>query len=336
MISEQPTSASLPSPAPLAELQCAYWASGAYFAAVEVDLFTHLAAAAATPEELAARMGLAARPARLLLTACVPLGLVEKRDGRFHNTPMANAYLVQGRPTYIGALPRVLGRRAWAAWGELAEAVRNNAPVRGSFDEDPELPRIFAEATHTLRMLTSARGLAEAHDFSSHRLVLDVGGSSGAFVIQAIRRYPGLRAMVFDLPPACAVAERMIREAGVADRITLHPGDFRTDPLPEGADVVLLSLVVNTQPDDEAERLLRKVHAALPPGGVVLIHEPLLDDDETGPKGVALFSLQMLAITHGRARSRAEYRALLSSLGFEVVGIRPLAGDFSLLTARRP
>lgn len=335
MSAEPATPDALPSPAPLAELQWAYWATGAYFAAVELDLFTHLAAGPATPEEIAARMGIADRPARLLLTACVPLGLAEKKDGRYRNTLLAETYLVKGRPTYIGDYPRLLGKRAWAAWGELAEAARQDAPVRGSFDEDPEFPRIFAEATHTLRMLTAARALAEAYDFSAHRLLLDIGGSSGAFVIQAARRYPGLRAIVFDLPPACAVAERMVLQAGLADRITVTPCDFRTDPLPDGADVVLLSLVVNTQPDAEAERLLRKVHAALPSGGVLLIHEPFLDDDETGPKGAALFSLQMLAITRGRARTQAEYRAFLASLGFEVLGIRPQAGDFSLLTARR-
>lgn len=335
MSAEPATPDALPSPAPLAELQWAYWATGAYFAAVELDLFTHLAAGPATPEELAARMGLALRPARLLLTACVPLGLVEKRDGRYRNTPLADAYLVKSRATYIGDLPRLLGKHAWAAWGELAKAARNNAPVRASFGDDPELPRMFAEATHTLRMLTAAPALAQAYDFSPHRALLDVGGASGAYVIQAARRYAGLRAILFDLPPACAVAERMVREAGLADRIAIAPGDFRTDPLPDGADVVLLSLVVNTQPDAEAERLLRKVHAALPSGGVLLIHEPFLDDDETGPKGAALFSAQMLAMTHGRVRSQAEYRAFLASLGFEVAGIRPLAGDFSLLTARR-
>src|SRR2546429_3185530 len=163
------TAQELPSAVPLMALSTGFWAFKTLAAALEVGLFSHLAGGTGTTvAELAEALGLHPRPAEMLLTGCAALGLLEKADGRYRNTPLSEAYLVRGKPYYFGGFVQMADKRLYAGWGKLTEALRTNRPttwdpaVQSSmFDgEDPTMLALFWEAMHSVSTMT-ARKLAK-------------------------------------------------------------------------------------------------------------------------------------------------------------------------------
>jgi hypothetical protein len=281
-----------------------------------------LRAAPAPVAELAQALGLHPRPTEMLLTGCAALGLLEKTGGRYHNTPLSEAYLVRGKPYYFGGFVQMADKRLYAGWGKLAEALRTNRPttwnpaVQSSmFDgEDPTMLALFWEAMHSLSTMT-ARKLGEAVDFGHFRRLLDIGGGSGAYDIELCKQYGELRATVFDLPHVAAIAAGKIAEAGLTDRIGTAGGSF-FEQLPKDHDVHLLSMILHDWNEAKNRALLRRSFEALPSGGAVVISELLVNDEKTGPAPAALMSLNMLIETEGRNYTPAEYSAWLEEAGF--------------------
>jgi 3-hydroxy-5-methyl-1-naphthoate 3-O-methyltransferase len=313
------------SPVPLMQLSTGFWAFKTLAAADELDLFTRLSGTAGiTREELAEALGIHPRPAEMLLTGCAALGLLEKDGSRYRNSPLAEEFLVRGKPYYFGGWVKMSDKRLYPGWGKLTEAIRTNRPTtwdpdrqRSLFEgEDPAVLDLFWEAMHSLSTFT-ARALAEAVDLSRFRRLLDVGGGSGAVDIELCRRYPHLRATVYDLPFVTGIAAGKVAGAGLGNRIATMGGDFFADAaFPAGHDVVLLSMILHDWGEAKNREILRKCHAALPPRGAVIVSELLVDDAKTGPAPAALMSLNMLIETEGRNYTPAEYGAWLEEAGF--------------------
>lgn len=320
------------SPVPLMQLATGFRAFKTLAAAHELDMFTHLSAtgstvgtAGMTADELGHALGVDERPAAMLLAGCASLGLLEKVDGRYRNSPLAEEFLVRGKPYYFGGIVQMFDKRLYAGWGKLAEALRTNRPTtwdptaqQSLFEcEDPLMLAVFWEAMHSLSIFT-ARVLGDAIDFSRFARVLDVGGGSGAYDIELCRRYPHLSATVFDLPFVTELAEAKVRAAGLDGRITMAAGDFFADAaLPEGHDVILLSMIMYDWSEQHDREILRKCYEALPSGGAVIICELLVNDELTGPPAAALMSLNMLVETErGCNYTPAQYAAGLTDTGF--------------------
>jgi precorrin-6B methylase 2 len=290
--------------APLQRLAVGFWASNTLAAAVELDLFTKLSGGGVDAQELSRLLEIHARPSEMLLSACAAIGLLEKRDGFYHNSPTAEEFLVRGRPYYFGNYVAMVHRHLYQPWGRLAEAIKANKPqawAGDTFEEiaaDPEAQRLFTEAMHSMSMFR-AKAVFEAFDLSPYSHLLDVGGASGAYCIEACRKYPRLRACIFDRPSALATAREKIAGAELSDRIRTCAGDFFKEELPEGADAVLLSHVLHDWSSERNRAILGKCFAALPPGGLVLVCEVMMNDEKTGPELAALLSLNMLIATEG-------------------------------------
>ena len=330
---------------PLMQLISGFWASKTLASAVELDVFTLLSRTAVTVEEFGDLIGLHPRPAEMLLTGCTALGLLRKVGDRFQNSPVARDYLVRGSPNWFGGVITMLDRRLYEPWGRLTEALNTNraqtwGEAPGLFEaiaEHPEEQRVFTEAMHSWST-QSGRALAESFDFSPHSELLDVGGGSGAYCIEAALRYPQLRAVVFDIPPVLEIAREKIAESGLEDHITTSAGDFFKDDLPKGADVVLLSMVLHDWSPEKDATILQKCFEALPSGGVLIVSELMMDDDKAGPAPAALMSLNMLIETEGRNYTWAEYTAWLEEAGFEGLHRIPIVspGVNGLLVGRKP
>lgn len=164
-----------------------------------------------------------------------------------------------------------------------------------------------------------------AYRFDRHRRVLDVGGGEGAFLCALGARFatPGLG--LFDLPAVTERARGRLDSAGLGTRATLHGGDFLADPLPEGYDLITLVRVLHDHDDAVALTLLHRIHAALPPGGTLLIAEPMAQTPGAERSGDAYFGFYLLAMGTGRPRSVAEIRAMLHAAGFGQVRTRRTA-----------
>jgi hypothetical protein len=313
----------LPSAVPLMALSTGFWAFKTLAAAHELGLFSHLAGGAGTTVTgLAQALGLHPRPAEMLLTGCSALGLLEKADGHYRNTPLSEAYLVRGKPYYFGGFVQMADNRLYAGWGKLAEALRTNSPttwdpaVQSSiFDgEDPTMLALFWEAMHSVSTMTASK-LGEAVDLSRFRRLLDIGGGSGAYDIELCKQYGDLRATVFDLPHVAAIAAGKLTEAGLTNRIEIAGGNF-FEQLPKDHDVHLLSMILHDWDEAKNRALLCRSFEALESGGAVVISELLVNDEKTGPVPAALMSLNMLIETEGRNYTPAEYSAWLEEAGF--------------------
>lgn len=273
-------------------------ASKALFAALELDLFSVLAAGKRRPEELAARTGVAENRMRTLLHALAALGLVVPLGGGYTNAPASARYLVRGGEQELGEYFRLqAGRQIYPALTHLDAGL---AGAGGAFDTlagllaDPDEARTFTHAQHA-GSLGAARVLAARLDLDAARSLLDVGGGSGAFSIALCAANPRLRATVLDLPAVLAVAEDERANAGLTDRISLLPGDATATDWPDGQDVVLMSYLLSALDDEQIDIVLAMAAASLRPGGLLVVHDFVLDDDGGGPQFAALWFLQYLA-----------------------------------------
>lgn len=318
---------------PLMQLATAHWAFKTLAAAVELDLFTRLSGRpGVTKDELARAYGIDERPAEMLLAACASLGLLEGAGGRFRNSSLADEFLVRGRTTYFGGFVEMQDKIQYPGWTHLVEAIRQNRPItwdpateRSFFERaDPVVVDYFWEAMHALSA-TTAGVVGEAVDFRPCKQLLDVGGGSGGFDIELCRRYPHLRATVYDFPFVTELAATKIAATDLDGRITTVGGDFADEALPAGYDVMLLSLILHGETEARNRRLLRKCHRALAPGGAIVIADLVLDDDRTGPPAAALMGLAMIVnMEGGRSYSATQYRAWLCDCGFKDVAVIPV------------
>src|SRR5262249_35728444 len=147
------------------------------------------------------------------------------------------------------------------------------------------------------------------------RRLVDLGGATGHLAAAACRRYPALRAVVFDLPEVGPLARELVSQTDVAGRVEAAAGDFFADELPE-ADLYTLGRILHAWPAEKTPALLRKAFDRLPAGGAVLVAEKLIADDRAGPLWAQMQDLNMLLVTEGRERTLGEYAELLTRAGF--------------------
>lgn len=157
-----------------------------------------------------------------------------------------------------------------------------------------------------------------AYAFHRHRHLLDVGGGDGSFLSRVHSQCPALSLTLFDLPAVAALArQRLGASAQIAG------GSFRDDALPVGADVVTLVRVLHDHDDEVAQALLRKVALALPPGGTLVVAEPLAGTPGAEAMGDAYFGMYLLAMGSGRPRTLEVLRSMLAAAGFTQVREHP-------------
>ncbi|MFF2224990.1 methyltransferase [Streptomyces globisporus] len=316
---------------PIMNMVYGLWVSQTLVTAHERDLFGRFAERPGmTPADLADLLDLEERPVEQLVTACAALGLLRREGEGYRNTPMTTRHLLRGGEDYVGGWVEIVSRHDYPGWLRLDEALRTNRPTawdserRDSLfdDENPVVVESFWEGMSAISRPT-ARMLARTVDLSGDLSLLDVGGGGGAYAIELSRAYSSLRTTVFDLPFVCDLTQKKVEQAGFADRISFAGGDFFSDPLPTGQDVVLLSMILHDWDVDQCKGILRSCYDALAPGGRLLISELLVSDTKDGPLDATLMSLSMLVETFGRNYTGAEYREWLLETGFTDVEIRP-------------
>jgi len=304
----------------------AYWKSLALHAGVRLDIFTVIGDARLGGAEIAQRVEGDERGVTTLLEALAALGLLDRTDSGFANSPSARTYLVRGSANYIGFMVRHHANLV-PSWNRLHEAALAGGPVRSrSSQGDATDLEDFLMGMHGNSLGTAARAAREI-DLGGHSRLLDLGGGPGTWSVQFVLANPGLHATIFDLPTSKPFAERVVGAAGLTDRVSFVGGDFTEDELPGGFDVAWLSHILHGEGPAVCRAIIGKAAKALEPGGLLLVHEFILDDSRTSPVFPALFSLNMLAGTaEGRSYSRSEHTTLLSEAGARDVRLLPFTG----------
>lgn len=300
-------------------------ASKAVFTAVSMGVFDQLHEAPAVCADLADALGVQARELERLLGACVGLGFLRIEERQYHNERAASRFLRVESPETLSGYILYSDRVLYRLWSRLQDAVCDGGHRwEQEFGSKRELfDNFFANEQDKITFLAGLNGAGllsspatvAAFDLNRFHHLVDVGGGTGHLAIEACRRYPGLRATVFDLPEVCPVTRGYIHDSGMAGRMETIEGDFFHDPLPP-ADLYSMGRVLHDWGDQQISVLLSTVYAALPADGALLICEKLLNDERDGPADAYLQSLNMLVCTEGRERSAGEYESLAMAAGF--------------------
>ena len=329
------------SPTPIIDLAVAFWGAKTLLSAVELDLFTTLAAGPLDREALVARLHLHPRAARDFLDALVALGMLTRTGETYANTPETDAFLVRGKPEYVGDYLDMLNTRLYPFWGALTEALRTGQPQNeakhggdlfGAIYGTPERLRRFVQSMTGLTLAT-ARAIAQHFPWAHYRTFIDLGTAQGALPVQVALAHPHIRGGGFDLPAVQPHFDTYVQGFGLAERLRFFPGDFFTDPLP-AAEVYAMGRVLHDWDLATKRQLIAKVFDALPPGGAFLVHEALIDDDRRQHAYGLLMSLNML-IADFRGAKLAHSSPMPCSLSQGVwVICLPFCEDISQLKAR--
>jgi acetylserotonin N-methyltransferase len=319
-------------PSAVLDLLIAFRKSKTMFAAVALGVFDALAGGPKPLGMLVDELKASSDGLERLLDACVGLGLLRRSGQDYENAPVAASYLTKSSPQRLTGYINYSNDVMWRLWAHLEDAVREgthrwqqaygwDGPIFSQFFKTDEARDEFLMGMHGFGLISSPR-VAEAFDLSRFTRLVDLGGATGHLAIAACRRWPNLQAVVFDLPEAVPLAEKIVGESDVAQRIEITAGDFFADPLP-GGDLYALGRILHDWSEAKITRLLGRIYDALPPGGGVLIAEKLLLDDRSGPAWAQMQNLNMLTCTEGKERTLEEYEVLMRGVGFtEVTGCR--------------
>ncbi len=330
---------SRPSPNPIARALAGWQPARVLMAANRLNIFNAIGSDAPTAEEIAGRCVAHPRSMRLLLNACVALSFLELDGELYRNTPLGLQMLVEGGESYIGGAINH-SDDLWLSWGYLPQSVKENqrASVPEGWVDRRTGYRDFILAMRD-RAMRNGQILADEFDLTGRHQLFDCGGGPGTYSIFLVKKNPELRAIVFDLLPATKIASQLIAEAGVADRVSTRAGDYFVDDFGQKNDVVFLSAIVHSLGPERNKILLRKAWDSLVSGGIVVVHESLVDDSGTAPVGAVLFSLNMLVNTgEGQSYSGSEIMSWLRDTGFESLRVQDLSppSGTSLVIGTKP
>jgi ubiquinone/menaquinone biosynthesis C-methylase UbiE len=288
--------------------------------ALQLRVFSHLAAGKATAAAVASAAGASERGTRMLLDALVALDLLGKKDGRYTLTPLAERYLVRESPDYAGYIME--SDALWEAWSHLAECVRTGKPChavnqpQGAEEFFPVLVRgLHITNRGPARSLARALGAGDGH---GKMRVLDVACGSGVWGIAVAEANPEARVTAQDFPKVLELTRQFLRQHGVEDRYDFLPGDLKQADLGESRyDLALLGNIVHSEGEHSSRHLFKRLHGALKPGGRVAVLDMIPNDDRTGSPFPILFALNMLVNTdEGDTYTLAEYTGWLQDAGF--------------------
>ncbi|MGA4850153.1 methyltransferase [Streptomyces sp. G5(2025)] len=339
---EDPQTAPVVDPGPLIRLTIADCAAKVLHSAVTLGVFGALAKSPADAAELARRTGTHHRMVPDFLDALVGLGLLERTEGRYRNSPLARAYLVPDSSSYLGGFVELTNETLYGTWGRLTEALRSGEPQhldsdKGGFVGDrhkdrAKMKRFLAGLdAYSDRMGTE---LARRLDWGRHFSFVDLGGARGNLAAVLVRAHPHLQATCFDLERTRPLFTEHIGGLGLADRVAFAGGDFFTDPIPP-ADVVVLGHILHGFDTTRRRELLGRVFEAVRPGGTVLVYDRMIDDDRSDPERL-LSSLHMRLVSPDGSEYRvADCRAWLLGAGFTDDDAQPLLGTHTLVTAHK-
>ncbi len=310
-------------------------------AGADLDVFGVLAGPAKSAAGLAKAIGGDLRATAMLADALTAMGLLEKSEAGQYSLAdgVADVLCKQGASSALAMVQH--HANCLRSWAQLATVVRTGRRA----EREPSIRGAAADLESFIEAMQvvsrpAAGPLVARIGPPPFKHLLDVGGGPATWTIAFLQAGPaGSRATLLDLPDVLPIAEKHLREAGLLGRVTLAGGNFAVDPaLPAGADLAWVSAIVHQNSRAENRDLFRKVHAALAPGGKVLIRDLVMDESRTVPADGAMFAVNMLVNTPGGGTfTFRELSEDLAAAGFTdpVLLIRD-EGMCSIVQARKP
>ncbi len=310
-------------------------------AAVRHRLFDLLDAAPRTIQQLAKSAGVSVRGVTAICNALVGLRLLERDGDRYALTPESGAFLVSTKAAYHGAFFRHISSQLVPKWLALDKTVQSGKPA-AVVNSEKEGAKFFAQFVEALFPLSYAAaktlgehlGIGKASERVS---VLDVAAGSGVWGIALAEQSPQVHISAVDWPAILSVTQRIARRHGVAERLTVIPGDLLKARFGKNHQVATLGHILHSEGRARSRKLLKKTSDALAPGGTVAIMEFLVNHDRTGPLVALLFAVNMLVNTEeGDAFSFEEISGWLREAGFVEPRLLEVPAASPLVLATKP
>ncbi len=334
-----------PNAAPPPHVQLIMMAAGSWVAATvctaaRLGVADRLADGPKSAAEIAGPLGAHAPTLHRLLRSLAGLGVVTERGGgRFALTPLGEA-MRSDAPGAARSTLRTFGDPAfWRSWEEMEYSVKTGKPgfdkvwgmpIFDYFAAHPELASLFSETMVGFHGQEPPE-VAAAYDFSKCGTVVDVGGATGNMLAAILSRHMGVRGVLFDRAHVVGDAPALLAAHGVADRVSIVPGDF-FQSVAEGGDAYVLSHIIHDWTEEQCLTILGNVKRAMKPGAVLLIVETVLPEGDTPHQG-KLQDMVMLVLPGGQERTEAEYATLLEKGGFRLARVVPTNSVVSIVEA---
>jgi hypothetical protein len=338
-----------PSPEGIMRIGMGFWPSKVLLTAIKLQLFTLLAgreplSAAAIKESL--DLQCTDRNVYDWLDALAGLGFLQRtglldRAG-YSNTTETNIFLDKNKPSYMGGILELANRRLYNSWGRLDVALRTGSlqdedmSTKGhSFEEvyaTPEKLKEFMDAMSGINMMNFS-AFAKKFDFSPYKTLTDAGGAGGHLSIAVAKQCDHMTCTNFDLPIVEPLAAEYIQRLGVTGKVLTAGGDFFTDPIPT-ADVIVMANILHDWDEEKKIYLIQKAYEALPPNGVFVAIENVIDDQREKNVFGMMVSLNMLLQTgKGFDYTFRDFRKWANAAGFARTELLALTDKSSAVLA---
>ena len=326
-------------PDKIMQLGVGFMGSKTLLSAIELGVFTELAKGPQDGESLRTRLDLHPRSARDFFDALVSLGMLQRNNGQYANTPEGDLFLDRAKSSYIGGLLEMANARLYGFWGNLTTALKTGEPQNEAKRGEDFFAAIYADPARLKQFLSAmtglsmgiAKALALQFPWANYKSFVDVGGAQGCVPVQLALAHSHLAGGNFDLPVVGPIFEEYVQSFGLGQRLSFYPGDFFKDSLPR-ADVIIMGHILHDWGLEEKRQLIAKAHAALPKGGVLIVYEAILDDQRRQNTFGFLSSLTML-IEHkaGFEFTGADCSGWMRDAGFKETRVEPLCGPDSMV-----
>jgi len=302
-------------PEKILKVSGSYWETCTLHAGVKLDVFTIIGKDHFRGEDVADKLNGVKRGVKTLLNALSAMDFLVKKEDIYANTPLSYTFLSKNSSRYMGHIV-MHHHNLIDSWSRLAVAVQTGRSVRHrATHTDEEKRENFLMGMFNLAM-NLAPVLAPKVDLSGRRHLLDLGGGPGTYAIHFCMNNPQLKATVYDLPTTRPFAEKTIAKFNLQDRIDFKQVDYLEEEIEGIYDVTWLSHILHGEGPEECRKIIGKAVSALEPGGMILIHDFILNNSMDGPLFPALFSLNMLLGTpSGRSYSEKQIEDMLSDAG---------------------
>ena len=312
-------------PSRIIALSTAYWGAQTLLTANRLGLFDVLADGPMSAGKIAEQLQLDPRMTALFLNAATGLGLCEKTERGYTNSPASQVFLTTNSPASMRNSMRFMDD-IYATWGDLETALRSGQPAKPAeryLGDDAEQTRHFVYSMHD-RAMAIGRALPQVVNLEGRTRMLDVGGGPGTFSALLTAAYAGLSAEVLELDGVATIAEEILAETGAAGRVSMRRGDYHSSDFGAGYDVVLMSGMFHRETADNCRTLIGKAYDCLEPGGVLIVNDVFTDRDGTTPEFSALFGItMMLTAPDGCVHADVDVARWMVAAGFENVDTKP-------------
>ncbi len=324
----------------LQKLSWAFTQSAVLFAAIEADFFSAVSSHGKSIEAIAEALSITEQNTQRMIVALLTLDLIERDGEGFRNAPDVERFLVTEKPSYAGKWVHWFHHQ-WNAWGELGQRLQSDGPeaTLGFYNEGFTVAhaRRYHEATASVGRGAARKFLREV-DLTGRRKLLDLGGGSGAYSIEAAKRYPELTAVVLDLPEVVVISREFIAENDVSGQVTAEPCDFTADDFPSGADVILMNSNLPQYSGEIIQLVVQKAFDALAPGGEMHICGEMVNEDWDGPLIPAMCTIHgALFNSTALPHTPSDCIGYFEQAGFQDVKVREFIPDIlQHITGRKP